>query len=108
MYIGDRNEREEYMDDLERQMEDQREQIRRTLDRMEGSGRRRTALGRLRSNLPSFPGRIPARGTGEDGQDGPRPREPRSNPHPTAADEGPERATQRLEERSWWRRMFGG
>jgi hypothetical protein len=41
MHIGDRKEREEYMvDDLERQMEDQREQIRRTLDRIEGSGRR--------------------------------------------------------------------
>jgi hypothetical protein len=40
MHIGDRKEREEYMDNLERQMEDQREQIRRTLDRIEGSGRR--------------------------------------------------------------------
>jgi hypothetical protein len=39
MYIGDRKGRERYMDDLERQMEDQREQIQRTLDRMEGSGR---------------------------------------------------------------------
>ena len=34
MYIGDRKERERYMDSLERQMEGQREQIRRTLDRM--------------------------------------------------------------------------
>ncbi len=33
-YIGDRKGREEYMDILERQMEDQREQIRRTPDRM--------------------------------------------------------------------------
>jgi hypothetical protein len=40
MYIGDRKERERYMDDLERQMEDQREQIQRTLERTEGSGRR--------------------------------------------------------------------
>ena len=40
MHIGDRKEREAYMDDLERQMDDQRQQIRRTLDRIEGSGRR--------------------------------------------------------------------
>ncbi len=110
MHIGDRKEREEYMDSLERQMEDQREQIRRTLDRMGGSGRRRTALERLRSNLPSFPGRIPAGGTGEDGQDVPRPREPRSNPAhtPTDADEGPQEATERpAGRRSWWREFFG-
>jgi hypothetical protein len=98
------------MDGLERQMEGQREQIRRTLDRMGGSGRRRTALGRLRSNLPSFPGRIPARGTGEDGQDVPRPPESPGPTQrtPTAADEGPQTATEPSEQRrGFWRRIFG-
>ena len=61
MYIGDRKEREEYMDNLERQMEDQRGRIQRTLDRLESSGRRGGALERLRSSLPRFPGRAPAR-----------------------------------------------
>jgi hypothetical protein len=106
MYIGDRKEREEHMDNLERQMEDQRQQIRRTLDRMEGSSRRRTVLEKLRSNLPSFPGRIPARGTGQDGQDGPRPPESPGTTQrtPTDAVAGRESGT----EQSWWLRMFGG
>ena len=62
MYIGDRKEREEYMDNLERQMEDQRGRIQRTLDRLESSGRRGGALERLRGYLPRFPGRAAARG----------------------------------------------
>lgn len=61
MYIGDRKEREEYMDNLERQMEDQRGRIQRTLDRLESSGRRGGALERLRRSLPRFPSRAPAR-----------------------------------------------
>ncbi len=65
MYIGDRKEREEYMDNLERQMEDQREQIQRTLDRMEGSSRRRVVLEKLWSSLPSLPGRTSVRDPGE-------------------------------------------
>ena len=109
MHIGDRKEREEYMDSLERQMEDQREQIRRTLDRMGGSGRRRTVLERLRTDLPKLPGRIPARGTGEDGQDGPRPPEsPGPTPTPPEVDEGPQRVTEPSEQRRGsWRRIFG-
>ena len=74
MYIGDRKEREEHMDNLEWQMEDQREQMQRTLDRMEGSGRRGGALERLRGSLPRFPGRAPARYAGETREEGPRPR----------------------------------
>jgi hypothetical protein len=68
MRFKDREERERYMDSLERQMEHQREQIRRTLDRIEeGSGRRRTALkSKLRSSLPSFPGRKSVRDAGEE------------------------------------------
>jgi hypothetical protein len=51
-------EREQYMDSLERQMEEQREQIQRTLDRTtEDSDRRRKALEKLLSALPSFPSR---------------------------------------------------
>ncbi len=56
----DREEREQYMDSLERQMEHQREQIEHTLDEIEGSGRR-TALEKLRSSLPGFPGRASVR-----------------------------------------------
>ncbi len=48
----DREERERYMDSLERQMEHQREQIERTLDEIEASGRR-TVLDKLRGSLPS-------------------------------------------------------
>jgi hypothetical protein len=57
----DREERERYMDSLEQQMENQREQIERTLDRTEGSGWRRRTLERFRGSLPSFPGRTPVR-----------------------------------------------
>ncbi len=53
MGFRNREERERYMDNLERQMEHQREQIERTLDQMKGSGRLRTALGKLRGTLPS-------------------------------------------------------
>ena len=71
MYIGDRKEREEYMDNLERQREDQREQMQRTLDRIEGSGRRGGALDRLRGSLLRFPSRAPARGDPEETRGGP-------------------------------------
>src|SRR5829696_4421956 len=55
-----REEHEQYMDSLEWQMEHQREQIDRTLEQTtEDSDRRRKALERLRSSLPSFPGRTP-------------------------------------------------
>jgi septation ring formation regulator EzrA len=59
----EREEREQYMDSLEQQMEEQREQIDRTLDWMaENSERRRKTLEKLRSALPSLPGRTPTRG----------------------------------------------
>ncbi len=58
MRFKNREERERYMDSLERQIEHQREQMQRTLDQMEGSARRRMALkSKLRSSLPGFPGR---------------------------------------------------
>ena len=108
MRFRDREDRERYMDDLERQMEDQREQIQRTLERTEGSGRRGGALERLRGSLPRFPGRAPARGDPEERRE----RDPQSpdlpgptRSTPTDANEGPQSAP---EERSWWRKLFGG
>ena len=65
-HFRDREERERYMDSLEWQMEYQREEIDRTLERMtEDSDRRRKALEKLRSALPSFPGLSPVRGAAE-------------------------------------------
>ena len=61
MRFRNREERERYMDSLERQMEQQRQEIERTLDEIEGSSRRRTALEKLRSSLPSLPGRTSVR-----------------------------------------------
>lgn len=62
MRFKNREERERYMDNLERQIEHQREQMQRTLDQMEGSARRRRALkSKLRSSLPGFPGRASVR-----------------------------------------------
>src|ERR671910_2075695 len=62
----EREEREQYMDSLEQQMEHEREQIQRTLDRTtEDSDRGWKALEKLRSALSSFPGRTPARGAAE-------------------------------------------
>lgn len=67
MRFRNREERERYMDGLERQIEHQREQMQRTLDRMEGSTRRREALkSKLRSSLHSLPGRV--KDVGERGE----------------------------------------
>ena len=61
-----REERERYMDSLEWQMENQREQIQRTLERTpEDSDRIRKALEKLGSFLPSFSSRTPVRGAAE-------------------------------------------
>jgi hypothetical protein len=65
MRFRDREERERYMDNLERQMEHQREQIQLTLDQKKGSGRLRTTLDKLWDTLPSFPRRTPAQNAGE-------------------------------------------
>jgi len=98
----DREERERYMDSLERQMEHEREQIQRTLDRTtEDSELRRKALEKLRSSLPSFPDRTPVRGAAERE----RLTEPIRSERPSAREESPRKPS---EPRSWWRRMFGG
>jgi hypothetical protein len=99
----DREERERYMDSLERQMEHEREQIQRTLDRTtEDSDRRRKALEKLLSALPSFPGRNPVRGAAERK----RLTEPIRSETPSALEESPREPS---ESRSRWRRrMLGG
>ena len=67
MGFRNREERERYMDSLERQMERQREQIERTLDHTKGPGRLRTVLETLRDALPSFPRRASTRNSRESG-----------------------------------------
>ena len=102
MRFGGREERERYMDSLELQMEHQREQIQSTLDRTtEGSGRRWTALEKLRSSLRDFPGRTPARGVGD--------RETSTKPVRGGTQFTREEVVrEHSEPRSRWRRMFGG
>src|SRR5215212_4175033 len=98
----EREERERYMDSLEQQMEEQREQIQRTLDQTtEDSDRRRKALEKLRSALPSFPSRTPVRGAPVREE----PIEPIQSETPSAGEESPQKPS---EPRSRWRRMFGG
>jgi hypothetical protein len=97
----EREEREQYMDSLEQQMEHEREHIQRTLDRMtKDSDRGRKALEKLRSALRSFPSRIPVRGAPVREE----PIEPIRSEARSAREESPR---QRSEPRSWWRRMFG-
>ena len=97
-----REEREQYMDSLERQMEYEREQIQRSLDRTtEDSDRRRKALERLRSALPSFPGRTPVR----DAAERETPTEPMRNDTRSGRENSPRKPS---DPRSWWRRMLGG
>ena len=79
MRFRNREERERYMDSLERQMQHQREQMQRTLDQTKGSSRLRRALEKRWGTLPSFPRRTSARNdgkhgaaTGEPGSEAPR------------------------------------
>jgi hypothetical protein len=101
LYIRDRKEREEYLDDLERQMGCLREQMQRTLSSVEGSGRRRTVLNWLRGSLPGLPGRAPAQITEESREDSGATSEGQG---PTATPPDPERVAQAgKERRPWWR-----
>jgi hypothetical protein len=97
-----REERERYMDSLEWQMELNRDQIQRTLERTtEDSDRRRKALEKLRSSLPSFPGRTLVRGAAK--------RETLTEPIRSDTPSGREKSPRKSSEPpSWWRRMFGG
>ena len=89
--FSDREERERYLDSIERQMEHQREEIQRTLDRTtEGAGGRRRALEKLRSAIPSFSKRSSVRGV-----------EQRETP--STREESPRELS---EPRSWWRRLW--
>ena len=98
----DPKERERYMDSLEWQMEHERDQIQRTLGQMtEDSDRRRKALERLRSALPSFPGLSPMRGAAE--RETPT-EQIRSDTLPGRK----KKSRNPSEPRSWWRRIFGG
>ena len=95
MRFRDRKERERYMDSLEQQMEDQREQIQHALDEMEDAGRR-TALEKLRSSLPGFPGRASVRDSGE-----------REAAAAGPVEFAPAELVEEPSQRPWWRRMFG-
>jgi hypothetical protein len=88
------------MDSLERQMERQRQEIQRILDRIEGSGRRRTVLEKLRSSLPSIANRTSVRKAGERETT----TEKQERVEPRLASGGPQEAT----DRPWWRRLFEG
>jgi hypothetical protein len=105
MRFKDREDRERYMDNLERQMEDQRQQIQRTLDQIEGSGRRWTVPRRLRNSLPSFPGRTPTQDAGESREDVSEPSESPDPRTPPGSSTGSQAPAERV---PWWRRMFGG
>src|ERR687898_675133 len=98
----EREEREQYMDSLEQQMEEERQQIQRTLEQTtEDSDRGRKALEKLRSALPSLPGRTPVRGA--------LVREEPIEPMRSETPSGREKSLQKPSEpRSWWRRMLGG
>jgi hypothetical protein len=97
-----REERERYMDRLEWQMENQRDQIQHTLDQTtEDAARIREALETLGSFLPSLPSRTPVRGAAE--------RETPTEPIRSVTPSGCEKSTRKPSEpRTWWRRMFGG
>jgi hypothetical protein len=93
-----REERERYMESLEWQMEHQREQIDCTLERtMEDSNRRRKALEKLLSALPSFPSHTLVRGAAE--------RETPTEQIRSDTPSGGEKSSRKPSApRSWWRR----
>ena len=98
VHFLNREERERYMDGLEWQMELQRDQIDRTLKQTsEDSDRRRKALEKLRSSLPSFPGRTPVRGAPEREES----IEPIRSDTPSGGEKSPREPS---DPRSWWQR----
>jgi hypothetical protein len=104
LYIRDRKEREEYLDDLERQMGYLREQMQRTLSSVEGSGRRRTVLNWLQGSLPGLPGRTTVQITEESREDSGASSEGQG---PTATPPDAERVAQAGKERRPWWRLWG-
>ena len=111
--FDNREERERYMDGLERQMERRREEISRGLERtMDDPSGLRPALERLRKSIPG----LPRRGSGRDagGRETPAELVREQAPPPL---EGPRVAGDRPgmggspgggERRPWWRRIRGG
>jgi hypothetical protein len=91
------------MDSLERQMEHQRQEIQRTLDQTESSGRRRTALQKLRSSLPSIPGRASGTSVRDARERGTFTEKPKGAENQSVTG-GPQEGV----ERPWWRRMLDG
>jgi hypothetical protein len=79
------------------------EERRRAIQELEEERRRRAEAERERDDLRR---RLESPSEAEDSTQPP----PSPGPTPTHpdADEGPETATERTEERSWWRRIFGG
>jgi len=84
------------MDSLERQMEYQRQEMQSTLDQIEGSGRRRTALEKLRSSLPGI--------TGRDARE----RETATEMPESAETQSGTGGSQEGVERPCWRKVFDG
>ena len=101
MRFGDREERDRYMDNLEQQMEVQREQIQRTLDRTMEDSDQRTALEKLWDLLPSFPGRTPMQGGERE-----TPTQPVQSETPSSRGEN-ESVRGPSEARFRWRRIVG-
>ena len=100
--FDDLEEREHYMDGLERQMERQRQQMQHTLNQtMMNSNRRREALEKLWSYLPSLPDRTTVRSATKRGMS----TKSMQSETPSAHDKG---SWEPSERRSRWRRMFGG
>ena len=100
--FDDCEERERYMDGLERQMEHQRQQMQHTLNQtMMSSNRRREALEKLWSYLPSLPGRTTVRSAAKREAS----TKTMQSETPSAHEEGSRESS---EPGSRWRRMFGG
>ena len=94
------------MDSLERQMEQQREQIQRTLDRtMEGEGsERRTALEKVWGSLPGFSGRTRVQNSETPTRVPRDAREATQSAHSSSLRPQGNEASGR----PWYRRIFGG
>ena len=100
MRLGDRKERERYMDSLEWQMQNRREQIERTLDQVMEDSDQRPALEKIWGFLPSLSSRPSIWGTGE--------RERSTEPgHSETPSSRGERVREPSRHRFMWRRIFG-
>ena len=100
--FDDLEERERYMDGLERQMELQRQHMQHTLNQtIMSSNRRRESLEKLWSYLPSLPGRTTVRSAVKRGTS----TKSMQSEAPSAHEKS---SRERSEPGSRWRRVFGG